>query len=252
MPKLCEAIAILKGVKGRSYALITAHDKLCQKPALFNGMTKTYEPLNEDDPDRPDGDMSLVQQRTDAIIADMLALTAEVFDTTATQEYGNTGAKADLVVDGVELATDVPATYLLFLEKQLNDLHTAVGRMPTLSAEHTWAWDTARNFYVSEQTRKVRTKKTPRVVMTTTTKTTGHDGSVTEQQQGQIVQEDLPVGYWHTVYFSSALEPYDQRKLLDRIVKLRNAVKQARERANTTVVAPVQVGKTLLDWVFSG
>ena len=37
-------------------------------------------------------------------------------------------AKADLVVDGVTLAKDLPVTYLLFLEKQLTELKAFVSK----------------------------------------------------------------------------------------------------------------------------
>ncbi len=251
MPKLCETIAVLKGVKSRVYAALTRQDKLCQKPGLFNGLSKVYEPLNEDDPDRPDGETTLVQQRTDEMISEMMQHLAELFDKTATLEQGNRQASSDIVVEGAALVADVPATYLLFLEKQLNDLYTAVARMPVLSPEHTWAWDGSRNCWVSEVVKKVRTKKTPRVVFTATVKKTERDGSVTEQQQGQVIQEDLPVGYWHTNHFSSALPEEKRQRYCARIMELQDAVKTARERANSTVVDNQKVGMTLLGWVFS-
>lgn len=251
MPKLCETIAILKGVKSRVYSYQTQQDKLCQKPALFNGQTKTYEPLNEEDQDRPDGDIALVQQRTDDMIAEISRQLAELFDRTASLEYGNTHAIADVEVDGNVLLKGAPATYLLFLEKQLTDLHTAIGRMPVLSPEFTWAADESRNCWVSDTVKKVRTKKTPKVVMTATAKTTAKDGSVTEQQTGQVVTEDLPVGYWHTTYFSTALPATRRKELCNRVLKLQDAVKQARERANSTVVENESVGQPLLDWVFA-
>jgi len=144
----------------------------------------------------------------------------------------------------------VPVTSLLFLEKQLNDLHTAVSRMPVLSPEEPWHHDAGRNCFVSDELKTVRTKKTPKVVFTATAKTTGKDGSVTEQQQGQIVQEDLPVGYWHTTHFSTALEPARRKQMLARVNKLRDAVKQARERANSATIEQPKFGKPLLDWVF--
>jgi hypothetical protein len=250
MPKLCEIVAVLKGVKSRAYGLITEHDKLCQKPALFNGMVKQYEPINEDDTDRPDGETVLVQNSTDDVISDMRRLLAEYIDITMTQEAGNTKAFADIEVDGDVLAKDVPATVLLFLEKQLTDLQTAVSRLPVLSPEYNWSRDEARGCWTSDTVKKVRTKKTPRVIMTTTSKTTGKDGSVTEEQTGQVVSEDLPVGYWHTTYFSKALLPERRRDLSDRIVKLQRAVKQARERANSTVVEHQKLGVALLGWVF--
>jgi hypothetical protein len=251
MPKLCETIAILKGVKSRAYALTTQRDKLCQKPAQFNGMSKSYEPLNEDDPDKPDGETALVQNRVDDVMAEMTELLADMFDTTATQEVGNTIAKADIVVDGTVLAANMPATYLLFLEKQLTDLHTAVSRLPTLPTEFAWSFSKQQDCWVSETVRKVRTKKTPRVVMTATTKTTAKDGTVTEQETGQVLQEDLPVGYWNTTYLSSALPPAKRKALADRVTKLQRAVKEARERANGVEIEKQQIGQKLLDWVFA-
>lgn len=255
MAKLCETIAVLKGVKSRVYAAITKQDKLCQKPGLFGGLSKTYEPLNEEDPDRPDGESTLVQQRTDEMISDMMQHLSKLFDKTATLEYGNCTAKADIVVkDGGEthtLVKGVPVTYMLFLEKQLNDLYTAVARMPVLSPEHQWAWDGGKNCWVTPVVKKVRTKKTPKVVFTATAKTTAKDGSVTEQQQGQVVQEDLPVGYWNTTHFSSALPEEKRQRFCARILELQDAVKEAREWANSAQVSDQAVGQTLLGWVFS-
>ena len=248
--KLCEAIAVLKGIKSQTYALLTEHDKLCQKETLFKGLAKTYEPLDENDPDRPDGETVLVQQSAEEVVNSITEALARYFDATASVEVGNTQATADIDVEGETLLSGVPVTYLLFLEKQLNDLHTAIGRMPVLSPEFAWHHDAGRNCFASEEIKKVRTKKTPRVVYTATAKTTGKDGSVTEQQQGQVLQEDLPVGYWHTTYFSSALEPARRKRMLARVNKLRDAVKQARERGNGIAIERPQFGKPLLDWVF--
>lgn len=249
--KQCEAIAVLKGIKSQTYGLLTEQDKLCQKETLFQGWSKTYEPLDENDPDRPDGETRLVQQSADEIVSSMMDALARYFDATAAVEVGNTKAAADIIVDDKTLLDCVPVTYLLFLEKQLNDLHTAVSRMPVLSPEYAWHHDAGRNCFTSDEIKKVRTKKTPRVVMTATAKTTAKDGSVTEQQQGQVLQEDLPAGYWHTVQFSTALQPARRKQILARVNKLRDAVKQARERANGTPIEQPQYGKRLLDWVFS-
>lgn len=256
MAKLCETIAVLKGVKSRVYSAITKQDKLCQKPDLFNGLSKTYEPLKEDDPDRQDGQTKLVQQRADEMISTMMLQLTELFDRTAALEYGNCEAKADVVVkengEAITLIEGVPATYLLFLEKQLNDLYTAVARMPVLSPEHMWSWDGGKNCWTTQAVKTVRTKKTPRVIFSATAKTTAKDGSVTEQQQGQVVNEDLPAGYWHTTHFSSALPEEKRQRFCARVMELQDAVKTARERANSTHVHDQIVGQTLLGWVFTG
>lgn len=249
--KLCEAIAVLKGNKSQTYSALTEQDKLCQKKTLFEGLTKTYEPLDADDPDRLDGETVLVQQQAEDILVSIASALADYFDATAAVEVGNTKAKADIhLPDGEVLLPDVPVTYLLFLEKQLNDLHTAVERMPVLPPETSWHKDAGRSCFVSDEVKKVRTKKTPRVVMTATARTTNKDGSVTEQQQGQVIQEDLPVGYWYTTYFSSALEPARRKLVLTRINQLRDEVKRARERANSGTIEKPSFGNPLMSWIF--
>ena len=60
------------------------------------------------------------------------------------------------------LLSDVPVTYLLFLEKQLVDLHTFVRKLPVLDASETWAFDASADCWATEAIQTVRTKKIPR------------------------------------------------------------------------------------------
>ena len=66
------------------------------------------------------------------LIRDVQADIERMFDLVATKDFANTEAKADIVVDNQVLVTGVPATYLLWLEKELTDLHTFITKLPVL------------------------------------------------------------------------------------------------------------------------
>ena len=134
MHKLNQILAIERGTKSRINGEITKMHHTLQKPALLNGFSKTYQRKNEDSDSYPPE-----RQRVQVVAADMLKragrLLAELADVTATKDYANCQARADLVVDGEVLVKDVPATFLLFLEKQLTDLKTFVAKIRRVGAE---------------------------------------------------------------------------------------------------------------------
>ncbi|MEV0352079.1 hypothetical protein AB0H88_40475 [Nonomuraea sp. NPDC050680] len=100
--------------------------------------------------------------KTEAIIADVAKALTRLFDVTATKDWTNATAKADVVVDGETLISGAPVTYLLFLEKQLVDLHTFVSKLPTLDPAETWSFDDNAETWRTEPVKTTRTKKVPR------------------------------------------------------------------------------------------
>jgi hypothetical protein len=63
------------------------------------------------------------------------------------------------VLDGKVVLKDAPVPFLLFLEKNLLDLQTVVGKVPTLDKAEEWHFDAARGYHVTEPTLKTSTKK---------------------------------------------------------------------------------------------
>jgi hypothetical protein len=166
-----------------------------------------------------------------------------LFDLQLTQDAGNTVATADVVVDGTVLLAKVPVTYLLWLDKQLTDLRTFVDKLPGLDPSDVWAWDEARGCYASEPVQTVRSKKVPRnhVLAEATEK---HPAQV------QVYNEDVPVGTWTTVKLSGALPPAQIRQFRTRVTRLQDAVKVAREQANTIEVTNREAGEAVLGYLF--
>lgn len=243
MVKLNQILAVEKGKKARTYAQISEIYKAIQKGGLFTGMTRSYQPKNDDDNERLPAENVLVQQRVPELIATVRAETIEAWDITATKEWGNVEAVADIVVGGVTLVAEAPVTYLLYLEKQLKDLHAFVSTLPTLDPAETWTYDPAIDAYATGETQTHRSQKRPRVIVK-------YDATEQHPAQTEIFTEDEIVGFWTIRKFSGAMQAADRKAMLDRVEALMEAVKQARELANGIDVENQTVAEPMLAYIF--
>ncbi len=241
--KLNQIIAIEKGVKGSSFQELTEAHHLLQKPSLLAGLSRTYQPKDEEGEQLP-SEFTRVQASAETVIKDTAKILTKLFDVTAAKDWANCQAKADVVVDGRTLAADVPATYLLFLEKQLVDLHTFVKKLPALDPSETWAYDDSSDAYVTEPVQTAKTKKVPRNHV---------KAEATEKHPAQVdvYMEDVVVGTWRTVKFSGALPASRVKELLDRVEKLQQAVKFAREEANSIEAPDRRIGDAMFGYLFA-
>jgi len=240
--QLNQIIALEKGVKSRSYADFTAAHQQLQKAALLAGISRTYKPKDDEGEQLPP-ESTRVQLRATEVVDQVKASLTRLFDVTLTKDTGNGVAKASVVVDGVTIAADVPVTYLLFLEKQLNDLMTFVTKLPVLDAAETWSYDEATDAYATAPTQTTRSKKVPRNHV---------KAEATEKHPAQVEMyfEDVLVGYWTTVKYSGALPQARVNELKARVVKLSEAVKVAREQANSSTVQDVEIGDRIFSYLF--
>ena len=241
--KLHEVVAIRKGVKSRTYGELSELHKESQKGPLFNGLTKEFKPKDADGETFPD-ESQRVQRIADDVLKKVRKLRVEALDIEATQEYGNLLARADVVLDGRVILSDVPATLLIHLEKELSDLRAFVGELPTLDEARSWTKDPNSALFRSDTAITHKTKKVSRPIVK-------YDAVIKDGQalpaQTEMITEDVVTGHWHTTYLSGALPAPRKEELLERIDRLRDAVKRARARANDTEVTRREIG----DAVFS-
>ena len=242
MAKLNQIVAVVSGKKSQSQKAITEVYKKLQKSALFEGISRRYTPTDEDGETQPD-EKKNVQYKARQAVADARSALNDLFDVTATQDWGNCVAKADVKVDDVTILEQVPVTWLLFLEKQLTDLHTFVKQIPVLDPAETWAWDENADCYATEPAVSNRTKKVPRSHIL-------YEATEKHPAQVEMYHEDVKVGEWRTVKFSSALAAQEKNEITDRIRRLQEAVKFAREEANSMKVDNVKIGNKVFDFVF--
>lgn len=240
---LNKLIAIESGVKTGTKRKETDLYHRLQKTALLNGITRTYQPKDEDG-DKLPSETTLVQVKTEEVLKELSAELTRLFDVTLTKEVGNSQAKADVVVDGKTLLKQVPVTYLLFLEKQLVDINTFVSKLPTLDPASEWNYDDNNDVWLTAPVQTVRTKKVPRNWV---------KAEATEKHPAQveIFHEDVIVGTWTKIDSSGAIPAKRKTELLSRVEKLITAVKFAREEANSLTVEDQHAGEKVFNYLFS-
>ena len=242
MGKLNQVIAVVSGKKSRAAAALTEAYHKIQKPPLFDGISRTYQPKDEDGEKLP-SESKLIQTKCLDLIREVSGPLEELYNVVATQEYSNCDALASVVIDGLNILSAVPVSYLLFLEKQMNDLETFIGKLPTLDPAEHWHYDQNTDSYVTDVSESVRTKKVPKAFV---------KAEATKEHPAQVeaFTEDIAIGYWKTTKFSGALPAKEKNAMLGRVRKLKEAVVFAREQANSMEAVQTEVGKQVLSFVF--
>jgi hypothetical protein len=242
MTKLNQIIAIASGKKSSCIAAITEINKKMQKVDLFSGLKRVYQPLDEEGEKIP-SESKIVQQKVKTLLSDAGDLLVGMFDVIAMQEFANCNARADIKVGGTVIASQVPVTYLMFLEKQLDNVKTVVSNVPVLSADVNWTQsESDPTVYVSDTVMTTRTKKIPKAFV----KTPATDKF---PAQVDVFTEDVIVGNWSKIDISGAIPIRERDAILKRVDTLRDAVKVAREEANSVSADKVEIGRAIMSFI---
>lgn len=245
MPQQNQIVAVVKDRKERwARSLTEAHNHLL-KPEALNGFIRTFRPSRDDEPAQPTENKRM-QSSVPAVLANFRETMAVAFDTVLTQDVGNTHSIATVNVgDGARKLTlaDVPATHLLYLEKQAKDLQTFIEKIPALDAADDWTLDTASNTFKTAPHQVLRTRKVPKVIVL-------HEPTKEHPAQTQLITEDIVVGTYDTVKFSGAIPQEQKTAMLKRVLALQEALVTAREEANATDVEQQKEGGNIFDFIF--
>lgn len=243
MTKLNQIIAAEKGKKALLNRAITDMYHQFQKVQLFGGLSRTYRPKDDEGEMLPP-EAIRVQLRAEEVLAEASRAFAQLFDVALTKDRNNQFTKAPIVVDDVMIVDNVPVSTLLFLEKQLGDIATMIGKIPVLDPAETWNYDAAADCWRAEDVQTVRTKKVPRnhQVAPATDK---HPAQVT------VYNEDVVAGYWTKATFSGAMPARRVHELSERVAKLQTAVKYAREEANSIEIRQAAMGDAIFAYLLA-
>lgn len=243
MPKLNQILAIEKQTKASASADLTGVYHQLQKEALLNGVSRTYT-AKDDDGERFPSESQIVQLNVAKLLESVSKSLAPLYNVTAQRDIANCSAQADVVVDGVTILTAVPATHLLWLEKQFIDLHTLISKLPALPQTESWEYDAGQSCWRTQPVETAKTKKIPKAFVKA-------PATVEHPAQVDVVHEDVIQGYWTTTKFSGALPKDRTQTLRERIEKLLAAVKFAREQANLVETVKVDTAGPLFGFLFA-
>lgn len=254
MVKLHELIAVEKDVKATTAKIIEETSvTFSKKHQLFNTHSKTYEPLKDGDTERPDEEKA----QPITTIGDKLSYfekqMAKMFDIVLQKECANAVAFGDIVIkqdddSEIVLVEKVPVSALVQLENHFELIRSKVyDVIPTLDPTKNWEKDETAGVgkYKTAATSKQRTNKVSKPLVL-------HPGTDKHPPQVQLVNEDIPVGNWITVYFSGTISPAEKSELLSRLDLVLGAIKKARSRANGVEVKTQYIGKCLFKFINEG
>ncbi len=221
-------------------ALTRAHNN-ASRTALLAGVSKTYQPKNEDGQQLPSEGTKL-QLRVPVLLRDAIPAMVRQLDLQTTVDSGNQIATASVVVDGVTVLENMPVETLLFLEKKLNTLAEVVDKLPVLDEAEDWSDAGDGLSFKTAPSHKARTDKVPHAFV---------KAAATDKHPAQVetIYLDEVVGTWTTVKFSGAITATRKRELAEKISKLRAAVKVARGEANSTEVVDRKIGQSIFDFL---
>lgn len=248
--QLHEVIAVEKDARQTaSKIIVETGATFSKRHQLFSTHSKLYEALNETDKEKPEEEaaqpITTVGDKLDYFQKHIIRL----FDIILQKEEANTRAKQDIVIEKdderIVLATGVPVAALVQLENVLESIRSQVyDAIPTLDPTKQWTNDEAagKGKHMTGVTTRQRTVKQARPI-TLSPATDKHPAQV------QLVNEDVPVGTWKTVYYSGMLSPAEKSELLSRVDTVLEGVKKARARANTVEVSSATIGKAIFKYI---
>lgn len=240
--KLNQIVAVERDIKTRAYKELSKEHVLLQRADDVTGMIKTYEPKGEGGEQYPPQSKFVSIRVWDALF-EVKERQRELFDVTFTKDVGNTQTKADILgPDGSVMIKDVPVPTLLFLEKQLNDLHTFFEKLPVLDPAQRWEYDLVERVHVTKPIETIKTQKVKKaIVLVPPTKE--------HPAQSQLIDEDITVGTWKTIAQSGAIMQQEKTAILRRTDFLMKSVKEARERANLVDVEEQKMSDSIFTYL---
>lgn len=243
--KLHQLLALEGSVRAAASSIRDKTNHLLKKKDLFSGMNRVYRPFNDDDVKYPD-DSKRVQVRSETVIHDFVNAFSDMWNLSFQRDVTNCDAKADVVVDGHVIISKAPVTFLLALEKQLEDFRTVLNNWPTLDEVYDWEKDDKIGLYKTKPMNTIKTdkRKTPIVCVEATKE---------HPAQYEMDTKDVPVGTWENVQLSGALPRTEIENRLYRLNSLHKAVKVAREEANQAEVKEsADIGKNVFNYILGG
>lgn len=247
MGKLHELLAVEEDAKGKAKHILEESIKVFKdKPTHFIEQIQKFMPFEENEKEIFEGELAMVTTVTEKLDYTFKAL-SRFIDCGYQKEDTNTLAKADIVLsNGAILAKEVPATALLFLEREIGKIYELVTSIPTLEPGIFWgdAKERGSEIYYHKDS-KIRTKKVLKPIILY---------AATDKHPAQVekVTEDVPTGNIERHTYSSKYTPLKKAQMIERLDDIKISIKKARQRANGCEASIKKIGDNIFNYVMKG
>lgn len=246
--QLHEILAVEQEIKANAErARSQAIETFRSRQSHFTGIRRTYRPFAVDQDTGETGDERLeAETHLVSTVAEqletMLKTVGKGIDLGYQIDEANTAARADLVIDGEVLLADVPATFLLQLEKRLREIRSVLKEIPSFDPVRIWSVDPGadkKNVLRAEPVTTIRKQRTRKYKVM-------YEATKEHPAQIDVVEVDEPVGEIRAYEWTGMISPGRKTALVEQIDRLTAAVKTARSRANAATVDKDKVVANLL------
>jgi hypothetical protein len=246
--QLHELLAVVADTQNAAQAITDeTRNVFLKKPEHFKGQTRDIRFFDEARQGENVTEEKTMVTTVDGKLTHFFAHVGRHFDVLLQVEEANQRAQADLDVDGLVLMEGVPATFLLGMEKRPKTLRDTLLAAPTLEPQIKWEPDAVAGADVW---------RSPVMVSMRQEKVFSHKILVaaTDKHPAQIEKfsNDEAVARIETVHTSGMLTPAEKSGILNRVDKLIEAVKMARQRANTAPVKKLHLADAMFDYIMAG
>lgn len=247
MAKLHELLAAEKTPTGAWNTLYEETLKKFKNPVnYFEGHSRSLSMIEANEANKATEAEAREEKPVTTTVYDTLEYALDIFGKAEDLQYQknatNRKATGTVMFRGQPILEDMPVDELLGLEDRLKKLRVLYAEIPTLDGTQHWvpAPNTGRHVWENKfPHEKIKTEKTMTpVVLSPATKE--HPAQVTQ------VPKDVTVGRFTTVKRSGTATASQKAESIKRIDELLIEVKQARMRANETVVESGKVSTVLL------
>lgn len=216
------------------------------KPNMFIGAHKTWQMFEDAAQHQAPADehqalATTVPDKLDWVQKNV----SRYFDTNLQKECANQKAKADLIVNGVTIATDLPATFLLGMETKLNRLRPVYEAIPVLPPSMDWEDAPELGEHVRKAVHPEEKFKSAKTFQHKVL----YDATPEHPAQIERWEETVNVGKSVRETWSGMLTTHEKAMLLSRLETLQQAVKSARQRANSVEVVDRKVARDLFSFI---
>jgi hypothetical protein len=249
--KLHEVLAVEGGLKkAADNVILEGINTFNKKQEHFFGHVKTYAPKNEDDTtaiEAGEVERSEIVTTVDDKLRYVFEHIISHIDSMCAKDSTNQLATADIVINGVTIASKVPAVTLLSLETEIVGFRKLIEAAPSLPPGKTWELDPSlgNNIYKMKHPEvKIRTRKELRNHV---------KAEATDRFPAQVdtYTEDIGIGTYVTNRICGGITPAHKSVMLGRVDLLLAGVKKARQRANSTEVVKNDIGKQIADFILT-
>ena len=246
MAKLHEVLAVEESKKIAAETALNEAARKLEKPALFQAAVKTAQ-MFEENAHAPADERQAMSTTVTETVREALEEVAPYYDVIYQKEATNQTAAADLDVGSLYM-TNLPATFLLGMEKRLRRVRDMIEKVPVLPDNVDWVQDATKGPGVKKcanPQKRFTTEKRPMHKVL-------YDATKDHPAQIEKWFEDVPVGELTLTVWNSAWSSARKATVLRRIDKLIEACVTSRQRANEAEVLSLSVGKVIVDYILEG